>query len=303
LKSDKSRIEFIEAKLKIDNYQLDIIEGNLLNRNFNRYSVELKESDESFITFYFTDTQEMKDLLEELKGFIKIDLNMNDSYKTITEANWMNSFTKNFKPFEMIEGVWILPLKDAEENSKDLKIKNGGIVIKLVPGAAFGTGLHETTKIAAKLLKKHIFPRANVLDIGCGSGILSAIAAKIGAGKVVAVDNDPIAIKKACETFEINHLKINTIISDLFKEVYGEYDLIVSNILFEVLVNVLKDAKRFLKQKGKLILSGIITKKIDEFLKIAVYNKYELVEELQMGDWYGCVLENIRKEGKDHEKI
>jgi ribosomal protein L11 methyltransferase len=294
LKNEQNKIELIEAKFKISEDQIESLEELLLSDNFNRYSIEQKEN-ENFITFYFKDIHEMEKILKNLQMNPEIELKAEGTWKKITEDDWLDSFRKSFQPFEMIEDIWILPLKGIEEDGKNIEMKDSAILIKLIPGMAFGTGLHETTKIAARLLRKYLFPEAEVLDVGCGSGILSVIAAKSGAKRVTAVDNDPLAVKKAEETFEINGIEAEVFVSDLFENVNDKYDIIVSNIIFEVLVNVLKDAKEFLKENGKLVLSGITLKKVDEFLKIALYNNYELIEELKTSDWYGCVLKKSRE--------
>jgi len=293
----RNNIEFIEVKLVIDNSQLDLIEGTLLGSGFNRFFVEFTPSStSSFVIFYFENKEEMDETLEIVREVSGIDLKKVPS-KIVAEKDWLEPFIESLKPFEMIEDVWIIPLQSVEEKDSPMKIEGTGIKIKLIPGTAFGTGLHETTKIAAQLLKKHLVSGMDVLDLGCGSGILSVLALKLGASKVVAVDNDPFAVKKTLETFEINDLKGRVMLSDLFEKVVEKYDLIVSNILFEVLVKVLKDAKKFLKENGELILSGITTKKVDEFLKIARYNEYEVIEEKYFGDWYGCTLKAFKKEG------
>lgn len=264
----------------------------MLENGFNRFFVEFKSSGiVSSIMLYFRDQGEMNAILEILK-MISGDVRGKIQSKVVTEKDWLKPFIESLEPFEMIENVWIIPLRSVEENSA-VKVRNNGIIIKLVPGMAFGTGLHATTKIAAQLLKKHLSFGMNVLDVGCGSGILSALALKLGANRVVAVDNDPLAVKKTLETFEINNLKAEAMLSDLFEKVEGEYDLVVSNILFEVLVRVLKDAKKFLKPEGKLILSGITEKKVDEFLKIALYNGYKVIEEKYFEGWCGCVLKKL----------
>jgi len=156
----------------------------------------------------------------------------------------------------MIDGVVVDPMEH------DLKVPEGTILLKIPQGLAFGTGLHQTTKMSASYLKKYLKPGMDVLDLGCGSGILAILAKKLGANRVLAVDNDPLAIEVASENALRNNVDIEVRFSDLFSNVDGKYDIIVSNIVAEILVVMLQQARNYLKSNGILILSGIILPKV-----------------------------------------
>lgn len=162
--------------------------------------------------------------------------------------DWLKNIIS--EPFEMTEGVVIDPTEH------DLKVPEGDIVLKIPQGLAFGTGLHQTTKMSASYLKKYLKPGMDVLDVGCGSGILAILAKKLGANRVLAVDNDPLAIEVANENALRNEADIEIRFSDLFLNVDGKYDIIVSNIVAEVLIEMLKQARNHLKEDGILIISG-----------------------------------------------
>jgi len=123
-----------------------------------------------------------------------------------------------------------------------------------------------------------------VLDLGCGSGILAILAKKLGANRVLAVDNDPLAIEVASENALRNNVDIEVRFSDLFSNVDGKYDIIVSNIVAEILVVMLHQAKNYLKTNGILILSGIILP------KVSLFDNYDVVEKTVMDEWNALVI-------------
>lgn len=182
------------------------------------------------------------------------------------------------EPFEMIPGVIV----DPEDH--ELEVTDGKIVLKIPQGLAFGTGLHQTTRMCALLLKKYLKPGMEVLDLGCGSGILAILSKKLGAGRVVAVDNDPLAVEVAKENATRNNVEIDVRESDLFSNVDGQFDIIVSNIVAEILIQMLRDAKGFLKQDGLIIVSGIITQKLN------LFEGYQIIEQLVMDEWNALVI-------------
>ncbi|HOQ39178.1 MAG TPA: 50S ribosomal protein L11 methyltransferase [Fervidobacterium sp.] len=182
------------------------------------------------------------------------------------------------EPFEMTEGVVIDPTEH------DLKVPEGDIVLKIPQGLAFGTGLHQTTKMSASYLKKYLKPGMDVLDVGCGSGILAILAKKLGANRVLAVDNDPLAIEVANENALRNEADIEIRFSDLFLNVDGKYDIIVSNIVAEVLIEMLKQARDHLKEDGILIISGIILP------RVSLFDQYNVIEKTVMDEWNTLVI-------------
>nr|MBP9518554.1 50S ribosomal protein L11 methyltransferase [Fervidobacterium sp.] len=190
--------------------------------------------------------------------------------------DWLKNIVT--EPFEMIEGVIVDPM------DHDLRPSEGTIVIKIPQGLAFGTGLHQTTKMSAAYLKKYLKPGMDVLDLGCGSGILAILAKKLGANRVLAVDNDPLAIEVATDNALRNDVDIEVRFSDLFSNVDGKYDIIVSNIVAEILVVMLQQARNYLKSNGILILSGIILP------KVSLFDNYDVVEKTVMDEWNALVI-------------
>lgn len=238
--------------------------------------------DLNFNNFYFLENDEGKffvlvsDNLEEINSIEK-----NIPFKlifieqrTTSSDDWIKNIIT--KPFEFIQGVYV----DPDHHDIDAEY-----VIRIIPGLAFGTGLHDTTKLAGQFLKKYLKPGMSVLDLGCGSGILSILARKLGASYVLGVDNDKIAVDVAQENVELNEVD-NVVIkeSDLLKNVEGKFDLIVSNIIAEVLIEALKDIEKHLKKDGLVILSGIINSKLD------LFKDYNVIDHRRKGEWNSIVI-------------
>ncbi|MBB6062428.1 ribosomal protein L11 methyltransferase [Thermosipho japonicus] len=254
---------FNEFVYKIFQDQVEKIEEYFFENNIkNYYFYETKEG--TFLVLVFEENQENVSLPFNLE-FVE--------NRTTTSEDWVKNLIT--KPFEFIEGVYV----DPDHNNVD-----GKIVIRITPGLAFGTGLHDTTKLSAKFLKKYLRPGMDVLDLGCGSAILSILAKKLGAGRVLGVDNDPLAVEAAKENVERNNVDVEIRQSDLFSNVDGKYDLIVSNIIAEILIEALKDLPKYLKEDGIVILSGIIDS------KLPLFKNYNIVEHWRSNEWNALVI-------------
>jgi len=252
---DESKIDVIDELLygEYDYYTIDSSEGRFL----------------AVVSLYESELEEVKDkLINTGLTFV--------GYRETKQEDWFKNIIT--EPFEMIEGIWVDPMDHMLEESK------GKIVLKIPQGLAFGTGLHQTTKMSAAYLRKYLRPGMDVLDLGCGSGILAILAKKLGANRVVAVDNDPLAVEVAEENALRNNVNIEVKWSDLFSNVDGKFDVIVSNIIAEILVEMLKNAEEHLKEDGILILSGIILQKAD------LFNNYNVVEKMVMDEWNALVI-------------
>lgn len=254
---------FNEFVYKISQDQIEKIEEYFFENNIkNYYFYETKEG--TFLVLVFEEKQE--------KIFLPFNLEFVEN-RTTTSEDWVKNLIT--KPFEFIEGVYV----DPDHNNVD-----GEIVIRITPGLAFGTGLHDTTKLSAKFLKKYLRSGMDVLDLGCGSAILSILAKKLGAGRVLGVDNDPLAVEAAKENVERNNVDVEIRQSDLFSNVDGKFDLIVSNIIAEILIEALKDLPKFLKEDGIVILSGIIDS------KLPLFKSYNIVEHWRSNEWNALVI-------------
>jgi len=253
---------------------------------FNSFYIEEDvESSKTFLKLYVKKEEQIKDILD-LFSMYSLKLL---SKKITEESKWLEEWKKTIDVFELIDGVWINPFSDK-------KIEKPGIVLNVIPGSAFGTGLHSTTKLAAELLKKVGCKGKDVIDIGTGSGILSVLAKKIGANRVLALDNDDLAIEKAKETAILNNaVDIDIRESDLLDSVkdYESFDILVSNIVAEVLIQLMNDPKfdKVLKNKGFVIFSGIIESKERSLMKQASEVNLVLKDRMEDGSWIALLFQ------------
>lgn len=166
------------------------------------------------------------------------------------------------------------------------------IVVEINPSLAFGTGHHESTRLCIKLIERLLenSDSKSVLDAGCGSGILSIVAAKLGAKRVVAFDIDKIAVRETKKNLKRNFISDNVnLVCGYIESIKGKYDLIVANISVEELLQMRDDLKSRLSEEGLLILSGIPFSRRDELLSGMEMSSLILREEFREGDWIAVV--------------
>jgi ribosomal protein L11 methyltransferase len=246
----------------------------------------------SIVRGYFSEVINTEEALFQLISKIKMlpsfGLNPGDCELMITEIeedDWANSWKKFYKPTKVGKSMVIKPTweeYDAQDNE---------IVINIDPGMAFGTGTHETTQLCAMKLEEYIKPGDFVLDIGCGTGVLSLIAGKLHAKKVVAVDFDTLAVKIARENVELNQLDgmIEIREGNLLDVIDEVADVIVANIMAEAIVKLSSIIKPYLKDKGIFISSGIIIDRLSNVLKALEQEDFKIIHVEQMGEWVSVV--------------
>ncbi len=249
--------------------------------------------------------------LEELRTFIDIG----EGTITVSETedkDWINNWKQFFKPFRIDESIWVKPtwepLAEAKENE---------LVVEIDPGTAFGTGSHETTKLCILNIKKYLKQGDTTLDVGCGSGILSIVAKKLGAAYTLGIDVDENAVGISEENAKINGLSAhsdrteperyikdwnrdgkeldfitgNLIESRELREKAGleKYDLVVANILADIIIPLSGVIGDCMKQDGIFICSGIIREKENSVLAALCANGFRVTEVTRMGDWVSVV--------------
>lgn len=203
------------------------------------------------------------------------------------EENWEDSWKKYFKPIPLGK-VTIVPAWE------EYKAKAGEVVVSIDPGMAFGTGTHETTRLVMKIMQDVVKGGERVLDVGCGSGILSICASKLGASSCNAYDIDPVAVKVTRENAVISgcsNIKADT--SDLLRgveKIPGGYDVCVANIVAEIILRMLPDIKEYLAPCAPIILSGIV-KEREATIKTAALSLGFSVERIEReNDWVAIMI-------------
>ena len=242
------------------------------------YINELNFDDETFNRF--------KDELEQLGNNINIGEFFKIETNTIQDSDWENSWKDYFDILNIGEKFVIVPTWREYENEE------GKYVINIDPGMAFGTGGHETTSLCIKNLEKYVKPHDNVIDVGCGSGILSIAASYLTDGSLKAVDLDKLAVDVSRENFALNNLenRIEVEEASLLTKETKKYDVIVANILAHIIELMLEDAYKLLEDGGYFITSGIIKDKKDELLEKMLEQGFKLVEETSDNEWYSFVV-------------
>lgn len=249
----------------------------------------------AYLSFYLDDGEDVdailknvKNELEEMKSFLDIGECTIEESET-EDVDWVNNWKKYFHQF-YVDDVLIIP--SWEEVKPEDKDK---MIIHIDPGTAFGTGMHETTQLCIRQIRKYVTPQTRILDVGCGSGILGMLALKFGAAYSVGTDLDPCAIDATYENMEVNGIEksqyevmIGNIIDD--KEVqdkvgYEKYDIVVANILADVLVPLTPVIVNQLKKGGIYITSGIIDMKEETVVNAVKAAGLEVLEVTYQGEW------------------
>ncbi|MDE0143891.1 MAG: 50S ribosomal protein L11 methyltransferase [Caldilineaceae bacterium] len=221
--------------------------------------------------------------------------------RPVREEDWAHAWKRHYKPMRIGRRVLLTP---AWEKPEPLP---GDLVVRLEPGMAFGTGLHPTTRLCVAALEEYVQPGDSFLDIGTGSGVLSIVAAKLGAKPVWATDIDPLAVRAARENAQRNEIALSPEVLNIEQGSIpvgqpGRFQVIAANILAEVLVGLFDGTygtvslAEPLAQGGRLILSGILEEKSEMVLSAAARHGLQEVGRRQEADWVALV---VRRENAD----
>ncbi len=250
---------------------------------------ELKTAD-SCITVYLSDDEEGEEILRKITqavenlGLKGVTLHTN----AVKDEDWSENWKQYYKPIEVGKRVVIVPeWEDVPDTDRIKFIIN--------PGCSFGTGSHESTRMCIEAMEKYMNDGDDILDLGCGSGILSVIGLLLGAKDGVAVDIDPMAVETAYSNLELNGLSreiyhgydgdITTDEKLLAALSEKKYDIVLANIVADVIINLSGYVKNFMKQTSTFICSGIIIERKDE-VRLALENAgLDIIEENTEGEW------------------
>jgi ribosomal protein L11 methyltransferase len=209
------------------------------------------------------------------------------------EEDWANAWKEHFQVHRVGARTVIRP------PWREYIRQPGDVVIDLDPGMAFGTGLHPSTQLCLIALEERIRPGLRVLDVGCGSGILTIAAARLGAGAVDALDTEPVAARATRENIARNDLTVPIRVAvgtvGRTPEFAGRYDLVVANIIARIIIELAPALVAACAPGGRLITSGIIVDRADETCAALTAAGLTAIEQHQMGDWV-CI-EGVRGPG------
>lgn len=293
----------IEDKLDLENF-LKSDEA----KNWDYVDEELLDgvSEDCILTFYLSQNAYGHEILLSVKSEIdrvrKIDLGLDLGSLELTtddvnDEDWINNWKKYYKPLKIGKNVVVKPLWE------DYDAKDGEVIFKIEPGHVFGTGLHHTTQLCVEQLENYVNKNTTVLDLGCGSGILSIIALLLGAESAFAVDIDKNAVKISYENAELNGIgknkytvKSGDVLSDtaLIDEICEkQFDVVVANIVADVIIAIKDFVKRSMKDTSVFVASGIIEERsleVAEELKSAGF----IIKEINSKEGWSSIVSTLK---------
>ncbi len=196
--------------------------------------------------------------------------------------DWENNWKDYFKSIPVGKKLMIHPVWDYDFDPGDRA------VLDIEPGLAFGSGGHDTTRLCLEMMEDYVTRDTEFLDVGCGSGILSVSALLLGAKKAVAVDIDPLAVKKARENAELNgfdETRYTALEGDLADKVTGKYNVVAANIVADVIILFCSQVKEFMSDDAVFITSGIIDTREPDVLEAFKKYGFSIVERRERGGW------------------
>lgn len=232
--------------------------------------------------------KDVREALDDLKNFMDIGEATIEESQT-EDKDWINNWKQYFHQF-YVDDILIVP--SWEEVKAEDKDK---MILHIDPGTAFGTGMHETTQLVIRQLKKYVTPDTEMLDVGTGSGILGIVALKLGAKHVLGTDLDPCAVPAVAENKEANQIVDETfdmVIGNIIDDKaiqdqagYEKYDIVTANILADVLIPLTPVIVNQMKKGAYYITSGILDVKEEVVVEAVKAAGLTVVEVTQQGEW------------------
>lgn len=280
--------------IKLERGFEDIIEAVIESGQLNilGFNIEfpIEDSTSSIVNIYNETEDILKNNLSIIEKNIKDIANYTLTTKQLKSEEYLTSYIEFLKPFD-IGNITIVP------NLKDFHNEESANPLYIAKQYAFGTGTHETTSLALEMINEYAdnndIASKSIADIGCGSGILSLFAYKLGARNITSIDIDNDAVNCTLDNASYNDIKIDNVILGSAKDLINmnfKFDLVIANIETDILIEILPDLKSLLKPDSDLILSGILLEK-ESFMKNAIReNKLNIILRKSKNDWVSLML-------------
>ena len=275
---------------KENDYEWDYIDDSVL---------ELKNQ-EPKVTVYLEDDEEgrrraenVRQAVDGMKSMVaagifgqEVDLGpLSVEIKTDDDSQWKDKWKEYFKPAKISKSIVVKPTWE------EYTAKDGEKVLEIDPGMAFGTGTHETTSLCVRLMEDYMKPGDKVLDVGCGSGILAIVGAMLGAGDVLGVEIDPVAVEIARENIMLNKVEnvAKAQFGDLTKGIDFKADVVVANLMADLVMLLSKDVAAHMLPGARYISSGILMEKAPVVVDCMRSLGFKILEVKQDGMWCAVV--------------
>ena len=280
----------------------DFLENNHQYWDYVDEDLEKQMQGKSRVTFYlqadeegFARMGEVRIALENLKKTAQGCGTLLMTMDSLQDADWENNWKQYYKPMEIGERLLVIPQWEQEDPKVRKALEGGRVPLILEPGLTFGTGSHATTRLCLTALEKAVRGGEKVLDLGCGSGILSIAALKLGAASALAVDIDDKCLDVAHENAAMNGIgrdtytvKVGDILSDeaLRAEIGGGYDVVLANIVADVIIGLGPMVRSLLRENGVFLCSGIIDTRAEEVADKLRQAGLEILDTRSSEGWY-----------------
>ena len=294
-------MDWTELVVETTNEAIDAVTNILMENKAGGVQIDDDDLNDVRIITYFPANvnvaEKVPELEMQIKGLSRFGIDPGKAAVKLSDVNddsWRDVWKKYYHPVRITRYLTIVPSwEDYQPENADEK------VIRLDPGRAFGTGTHPTTRLALLALEKEIRGSESMIDVGTGSGVLSIAAKYLGAGEIDAYDIDDEAIKATKENVALNPIAkdINIGTNSLLDGISKKVDLIVANILAEIIVPLIPQAKECLNPGGKFITSGIINDKKDLIVNELTKHGFVIDEILNQKDWYS-IIAHLPNEGE-----
>ena len=286
-------MSMLDNRLMIEDYSdietgLNTIYGDLIDETILK-----ADKTHAKVSMYIDERNNYNDYLLFIKErFNAMELDCDIELIGVDDEDWENNWKRFYKPLKIGKRLMIVPMWEEYE------VKGDELVVKMDPGLAFGSGTHETTRLCATLIEKHMLAGDHVLDVGTGSGILAICESKLGAKDINAYDIDPVAVRVAKENAEKNDVhNITCGVSDLLKDVDitgGLYDFVSANIVSDIIMRMAPDLGRVTKIGATVVVSGVIDEYAKDVIDCLETNGFGIADIMSDNGWKGIVFKRVK---------